>query len=636
MIQRLDSANSGSSQDEPRQQDYLPARMINEFVYCPRLFFLEHVEGLFAHNADTIDGAIKHKRVDQSTRPLPKAPSRSKKSTAAEPSVADQADAQDQDAAESVIGPMLHARSVTLASDQYHILAKLDLVEAQGDVATPVDYKRGRPRLADDGSPEAWEPEQVQVCVQALVLRDNGYRCDQGIIYYAETKQRIPVPISDQLVARTLEAIAEARRVMASGQIPPPLVESPKCPRCSLVGICLPDESLACAGPTYLHDGQGYLFDVGPQLYQIGIPEKELETGVRRLIAARDDRRPLYINTPGLTLSKSGEVLQIKEKGKTIHDVRMKDTSQVNLMGPIQISSQALQSLMQADIPVGFFSMGNWFYGITQGLGLTNIITRRQQFRLADDGPFCLRLARALVAGKIRNCRVLLMRNHYQVPRQTVHVLKRLERQALMCEELSSLLGIEGTAAAAYFAEFSGMLKAGQSDEPFFDDPPTEQAQGPLSFDFKTRNRRPPRDPVNALLSLAYSMLAKELTITCAMVGLDPYLGYYHQPRYGRPALALDLMEPFRPLIAESTVLTAVNSRMVQIKDFVQAGDAVALTPDGRKNFIMAFEGRMDTLVTHPLFGYRVSYRRVLEIQTRLLARMLCGEIGQYPVFVTR
>ncbi|MBL8889648.1 MAG: CRISPR-associated endonuclease Cas1 [Planctomycetaceae bacterium] len=156
------------------------------------------------------------------------------------------------------------------------------------------------------------------------------------------------------------------------------------------------------------------------------------------------------------------------------------------------------------------------------------------------------------------------------------------------------------------------------------------------TFDFRYRNRRPPRDPVNALLSLAYSVLAKELTITCAMVGLDPYLGYYHQPRYGRPALALDLMEPFRPLIAESAVLSAINSRMVTVNDFVQAGDAVSLTPNGRKQFFLAFESRMDSLVPHPLFGYRVSYRRMLEIQTRLLARMLCGEIATYPVFVTR
>jgi CRISPR-associated protein Cas1 len=147
---------------------------------------------------------------------------------------------------------------------------------------------------------------------------------------------------------------------------------------------------------------------------------------------------------------------------------------------------------------------------------------------------------------------------------------------------------------------------------------------------------RPRRDPVNALLSLAYSVLAKDFTIACYAVGLDPYLGFYHQPRFGRPALALDLMEPFRPLIADSAVLTAINTRMVTAADFIQAGPAVALTPNGRKGFFRAYELRMDSLVTHPIFEYRVSYRRLLEIQARLLARLLDGEIKDYPVFVTR
>ena len=126
-----------------------------------------------------------------------------------------------------------------------------------------------------------------------------------------------------------------------------------------------------------------------------------------------------------------------------------------------------------------------------------------------------------------------------------------------------------------------------------------------FSFDFEGRNRRPPRDPVNALLSLAYSMLAKDLTIACYAVGFDPYMGFYHQMRHGRPGLALDLMEPFRPLIAESAVLSAINTRMVTEKDFVRAGGAVALTPSGRKGFFRAYELRMDSLVTHPLFEYR-------------------------------
>lgn len=141
---------------------------------------------------------------------------------------------------------------------------------------------------------------------------------------------------------------------------------------------------------------------------------------------------------------------------------------------------------------------------------------------------------------------------------------------------------------------------------------------------------------MNALLSLAYSMLTKDLTIACYAVGLDPYIGFYHQPRFGRPAMALDLMEPFRPLIADSAVLTAINTRMVRPSDFIRAGDAVALSPDGRKAFYRAYELRMDALVTHPVFEYRVSYRRLLEIQARLLARVLDGEISDYPVFVTR
>jgi CRISP-associated protein Cas1 len=155
-------------------------------------------------------------------------------------------------------------------------------------------------------------------------------------------------------------------------------------------------------------------------------------------------------------------------------------------------------------------------------------------------------------------------------------------------------------------------------------------------FDFAGRNRRPPRDPVNALLSLAYSVLAKDLTIICQAVGLDPFLGFFHQLRFGRASLALDLMEPMRPLVADSAVLSAINTRMVTERDFLRVGPSVALTADGRKAFFRAYEQRMDTLVTHPLFGYRVNYRRILEIQTRLLARFLTAEIRDYPVFVTR
>lgn len=163
-----------------------------------------------------------------------------------------------------------------------------------------------------------------------------------------------------------------------------------------------------------------------------------------------------------------------------------------------------------------------------------------------------------------------------------------------------------------------------------------DEAPEAFRLDFQARNRRPPRDAVNALLSLGYSMLAKDLTVTCYAVGFDPLMGFYHQPRYGRPALALDLMEPFRPLIVDSAVLNAINTRMVTPGDFLTVGKSVALKPSGRKAFYRAYELRMDTLVTHPQFDYRVSYRRLLEIQARLLARWMEGEVEDYFVFVTR
>jgi CRISPR-associated endonuclease Cas1 len=157
-----------------------------------------------------------------------------------------------------------------------------------------------------------------------------------------------------------------------------------------------------------------------------------------------------------------------------------------------------------------------------------------------------------------------------------------------------------------------------------------------LKFDFTTRNRRPPTDPVNALLSYAYTLLVRSWTVALTAVGFDAYRGFYHQPRYGRPALALDMMEPFRPLIADSSVLQAINNGEVRPSDFIGAAGSVALTDDGRKRFIGAFERRLSHEITHPLFGYKLSYRRLLELQARLLSRHLLGELAEFPNFTTR
>ncbi len=593
--------------------DYLPARMLNEFVYCPRLFYYEWVEGVFAHNRETVEGELRHQKLDQGKGELPAAEELAK------------------------AGETIHSRSVQLASETHKLIAKMDLVEVDGDLVTPVDYKRGPPREdRDTGELVAWEPDRVQLAVQGIVLREHGYRCEEGIIYYVMTKQRVRVPLDETLIAQTLEYLARARQIAAGSEIPLPLVDSPKCPRCSLVGICLPDETLAAAERTR-HAGsrQRLLFDDD----QPRAAKANGENGeVRRLVPARDDLRPLYLNTQGLSVGKSGNVLKIKEKDKVVQEVRIGEICQLNLYGNIQLSTQAIQTLCENEVPIAYFSMGGWFYGVTQGLGVKNIFLRREQFRLADVPAFCLRLARELVAGKIRNQRTMLQRNHVEPPPPALIMLKCMCEDAEQAESVEQLLGIEGNAARVYFENFAGMIKRGDEAEipEEFGEPAGGSRDAEFNFDFTNRNRRPPRDPVNALLSLAYSMLAKDLTIITQAVGFDPYLGFYHQPRFGRASLGLDLMEPFRPLIADSAVLSAINTRMVGPGDFVRAGDSVALTPNGRKAFFRAYEQRMDSLVTHPIFGYRVNYRRVLEIQARLLARVLTGELKDYPVFITR
>lgn len=338
---------------------------------------------------------------------------------------------------------------------------------------------------------------------------------------------------------------------------------------------------------------------------------------------ARDDLRPLYVTGFGLSIGKKDDLLQVKDKGQLVQEVRLHEISQVNVFGAVTVTGPALQALCWAEKPVAHFTMGGWFAGMTTGMGLKNVFLRIAQVRRSDDPAFTLAVARDLVATKIRNQRTLLQRNHVEPSRFVLARLKQLAEDAAGASSLSTLLGVEGSAARLYFEQLPGMLKQEDGDEL-------------PAFEFEHRNRRPPRDPVNALLSFAYSLLTKDLTIVCHAVGFDPFVGFYHQPRFGRPALALDLMEGFRPLVSDSAVLSAVNTRMVTPRDFIRAGRSVALTPSGRKALLRAYEQRMDNLVTHPLFGYRVSYRRVLEIQARLLARAVTGEVARYPGFETR
>ena len=416
------------------------------------------------------------------------------------------------------------------------------------------------------------------------------------MIYFGKSKKIVPVKFDEALVQRTKDLVSQIRSMTSEGKMPPPLRDSPKCDRCSFGGICLPDE-------------------INLLREEKGGSEKEL----RMLLPARDDQVPLYVVGQGSSVHKKGDCLEIRSRDGKASNARIRQISQVCLYGGVEISTPATVELMQMGIPVLHFTHGGWFEGICLGHTNKNIELRIRQFDWAKDSGKSLRLSKSFVSGKIKNCRTLLRRNDPEGSSEALDLLARLAEEAEAAGSVDSLLGIEGSAAEAYFSRFGSLLK---TDCP--------------ELSFEGRNRRPPKDPVNAVLSYLYGILAKETFVTLLAVGFDPYLGFYHKPRYGRPGLALDLMEEFRPLIADSTAVTLFNKKELTNKDFIITEAGVTMTYVGKHKVLAGYERRIETEVAHPIFGYSLSYRRVLEVQARLLSRVLFEEIGEYPAFWTK
>lgn len=588
----------------PRQDsvpDLVPARMINEVLYCERLMYLEWVQGEWADNRYTVEGTAVHRRVD------------------AKPQVLKTRASGDEPQEEKEEERPYSARSVWLSSEKLGMTAKIDIVEVDGKRVRPVEYKRGK-----EPAHGPYLPERAQVAAQVLLLREHGYECEGGDIYFAAERRRVPIEQTADLEFAVHKAVARARELSLRGKMPPPLEDDPKCFGCSLSGICLPDEvnALKALPEEEVDEQEVNAFDVGDDPWGLAGPEPnpDFDRPVRRLFPARDDKIPLYVRGRGAQIRLVGERIIVAVPGEKPVDVRLTNTSSVTLLGTVQMTAQAQRRLMEEGIPILFATWGGWVIGRAIGNETKNVELKSAQYSATTTPETCLRFARSIVKTKILNSRTLLRRNHRELSNVTLGELKQLARKAEEASSIESLLGIEGAAARVYFQSFSGMLKADLES----------------TFTFDARNRRPPKDPVNALLSFCYGLLVRETTMAAHAVGLDPLLGFYHQPRFGRASLALDLMEEFRPIVADSTVLSVINTGVVAPDDFVQGQGAVALKDAARKRVIQAFERRMDQLVTHPVFDYKLSYRRVLETQARLLSRALLGELPSYPGFRVR
>lgn len=543
--------------------DLIPLRAINAHVFCPRLMWLEYVDQEFVDNHHTIEGSHVHRNVD------------------------DPGGAMEAPQGEGC----WHTRSLWLSSEDLGVTGKIDLVEEEDDGAVfPVDTKKGRP--TSDGT--LWPPDRVQLVLQALLLREHGYTCETIAAWYHGARQRVVEPMDDALVQEAHEAIRAARENYEAVVPPAPLVDSPKCGGCSLAPVCLPDETnalqAACDEPT-------------------------------RVLVPRENRLPMYLSEAGSKVGLKKRVLKIRPRpgsdSETV-EIGLDTISQLNLMGGVQITTQALQACMRRDIPVSLYSFGGYYYGRVHSTSSNKVRVRIAQFS-SRGSERQLQIARTLVADKIHNGRVLLRRNRDESLDGTLKDLNRIRNSAQIATSVESLLGYEGEGARRYWGAFSKLLSSVDA-----------------AWTMKGRSKRPPQDPTNALLSYGYALLVKDCHLAVEAAGLDAYLGVYHTAHHGRPSMALDLMEPFRRLVVDSVVFQMIKRREVSPDDFRYTGQAVAMKKSARKALIAAYERRMSEEITHPVFGYTISYRRIINVQARLLGRTLTQEIDEFPQFRTR
>jgi CRISPR-associated protein Cas1 len=337
----------------------------------------------------------------------------------------------------------------------------------------------------------------------------------------------------------------------------------------------------------------------------------------------------LFVTLEGAYLRKDGAAVEVRHDKQTKLRVPLHNLDGIVCFGWDCTASAALMgACAEADVALSFHTTHGKFLAAARGFTIGNILLRRAQYRAADQAESSLSIARNMIAAKISNCRHVIRRagrdHREKNPAGAEELaaasdqLTRRIRYATTATDLDSLRGIEGDAATHYFAAFPHLL--------------TSQ-----TFQIEGRNRRPPTDPVNALLSFLYTLLTHDCRSALESCGLDPQCGFLHRDRPGRPSLALDLMEEFRPLFADRAAITLINRRQITEKDFeTKENGAVSLKPDSRKTVLNHWQERKQAEVLHPLLEEKVTLGLLPHLQARLLARHLRGDLDSYPAYLAR
>lgn len=480
---------------------------------------------------------------------------------------------------------------MVLEDEALGLRGKLDALRKKDGNLIPYEHKRGRSRSTDAG-PIPWASDRLQLGAYAMLLeRATGTTISEGCIRYHGDNVLVRLTVDSALREDVQKAVARAQVLIEAEARPPVTQDERRCAKCSLAPICLPEEARL---------------------------RNEPDREPTRLFPINDDRQVLHIFGHGTRIGRKGDQLHVEPLETPAFDAPIQTVRSVTLHSYATISAQALSMCADQGIAVHWFSAGGWYNGTFFRDDLA-VQRKIRQYEALREPAFRLSLARRLVASRAEGQLKFLMRSLRGSEGETLSKAVDGIREALKkiahADNPDTLLGIEGSAAAAYFEALPATLTDSVS--------PLLSPQG--------RSRRPPRDRFNALLSFGYGLLLREVIQSLRVVGLEPGFGFYHRPRSAAPPLALDMIELFRVSCVDMAIVAAVNrGQFDPATDFSCGADQVWLSESGRKKMIGVFERRLADVWKHPMLDYSLSYRRHIELETRLLEKEWSGEPGLF------
>jgi CRISPR-associated protein Cas1 len=575
----------GDTKETAMNSNSLRIYSLNAMAYCERLFYLEEVEGLQVANEQVYDGRRLHVEIER-----------------------------EEDEEEWL--------TLNLESEIWGLVGKVDCVRRRDGQIIPYEHKRGRSARSADGVAECWRSDRLQVIAYAVLVEEHtGRVVTEGRVRYHADNVMVRVVIDDAAREELRQAIQRARELQSSVERPPVTENERLCAKCSLAPVCLPEEArLASSIADCRLPIADLTFNANSTKEQIENRKSKIENKTTRLFPADDSRRVLHVLSQGARVGKKGERLEItaKDQEPSLHPSQ--EIGQVVLHGFSQISTQALRFCADQEIGVHWVTTGGRYRGSFTG-GAGSVQRRIRQYKALTDEAFCLRLAKQLAEARARSQLSVLLRAARDEGRATETVktsiisIRKLLSPLNRATNIHSLRGYEGNVGAHYFKALPDLIveEAGELMKP------------------DGRNRRPPNDRCNALLSFGYALLHKDVMNSILVVGLDPSLGFYHQPRSQAHPLALDLLELFRVPLVDIPVLASINRKQWdEDEDFTIAGQQVWLSDEGKKKFIQIYERRKSDQWKHPVIGYSLSYSRLIELEVRLLEKEWMNEGGLF------